>query len=178
MYKLGDDLNPKKYDLNEEFKTRKTSAFYVIKIEFADYILIKIGKTYNCSNRYKDYYRQSHNNFEVLRLIIFRNSNPDKHFEYDYKIFINFADKFERLIIKKMKDKKYYKGFVNSDEYYDKSKIGLINKAIDDTYKDIMNEQKMLTRQSVKKERVKEVSDRRTTRELKPNKKYSDSYTF
>jgi hypothetical protein len=112
-----------------------------------------------------------------LRLIIFRNSNPDKHFEYDYKVFINFADKFERLIIKKLKDKKYYKGFVNSDEYYDKSKIGLINKSINDTYKEIMNEQKYQTRNETKKPKVKEVSNRRTSRDLKPNKKYSDSYT-
>jgi hypothetical protein len=40
MYRLGNDLNPKKYDLNEEFKTRTSSAFYVIKLEFADYILL------------------------------------------------------------------------------------------------------------------------------------------
>jgi hypothetical protein len=173
-YRLGEDLNPKKYDLNKEFKTRTSSAFYVIKIEFQDHTLIKIGKTYNCSARSKDYYRNTHNNFEVLRLIIFRNSIKDKHFEFDYKIFINFADKFEREIIKKLKDKKYYKGLVNSDEYYDKSKLGLVNRAIDDTYKEINNEEKYKTRSVVKKEIVKEVSNRRTSREHKPNPKYAE----
>jgi hypothetical protein len=177
-YRLGDDLNPKKYDLNKEFKDRKNSAFYVIRIDFFDHILIKIGKTYNCSQRSKSYYRSTHNNFEVLRLIIFRNSNPDKAFEFDYKRFINFSDMFEREIIKKLKDKKYYKGVVNSDEYYDKSKLGLINRAIDDTYKEVMNEEKYNTRSVSKKEKVKEVYNRRSSRELKPNKKYADGFTF
>jgi hypothetical protein len=108
-------------------------------------------------------------------LITFRNSNPDKHFEFDYKTFINFADRFEREIIKKLKDKKYYKGTVNSDEYYDKSKLGLINRAIDDTYREIMNEEKYTTRSVTKKVTVKEVDNRRTSRVLKPNKKY-DGY--
>jgi hypothetical protein len=174
-YRLGEDLSPKKYDLNEEFKNRTSSAFYVIKIEFLDHILIKIGKTYNCSNRFKDYYRQTHNNFEVLRLIIFRNSIKDKHFEYDYKIFVNFANQFENEIIKKLKDKRYYKGGVKSDEYYDKSKLGVINRAIDDTYTEIHNEEKYQTRSAIKKEKVKEVSNRRTSREHKPNPKYADS---
>jgi hypothetical protein len=173
-YKLGEDLDPKKYDLNEEFKNRTDSAFYVIKIEFFDHILIKIGKTYNCSQRSKSYHRSTHNNFEVLRLIIFRNSNPDKHYEFEYKVFINFADKFEREIIKKLKDKRYYKGLINSDEYFDKSKLALINRAINDTYREVMNEEKYNTRSVSKKEKVKEVDNRKTTRVLKPNRKYDD----
>ena len=133
-YKVGEEIDKDHHNLNEYMELSDSPAFYVIKINLHRKILIKIGKTRNCGNRLKQYMRayDGDKKLTVLRLIVFRKSNPDKSFEFDYKRMISFCDEFETQIIRKIKKLRYYNTVrLNSDEYYRSKDLNKINSAID-----------------------------------------------
>lgn len=133
-YKVGEEIDSQKHNLNEYMESSDAPAFYVIKINLHRKILIKIGKTRNCGMRFKQYMRayDGDKKITVLRLITFRKSREDKSFEYDYKRMITFCDEFETQIIRKIKKLRYYNTErLNSDEYYKSNDLNKINSAID-----------------------------------------------
>jgi hypothetical protein len=130
-YKIGTEVDPKVYDLNFEMSSRSAPCFYLAKIDLCTKVLIKLGKSKNASSRYKGFCRTYNVNFKVLRLIVFRAARGGRSFDYDYTKVLDWSDKFETEIIRRVKDRRFYSNSdLNSNEYYESKNLRYINHAI------------------------------------------------